>query len=121
MDCEEGTPKPKKSGLREGGGRAFTKLFCLLACPTPYFPPDWALGLGLALGLAFFAAFAAALGGLTANATQCLADPYWFLRRRKKWSRVAFLSLNMWRTLTVPPVGAGISLALYLWSLPTPG
>ena len=27
MDCEEGTPKPKKSGLREGGGRAFTKLF----------------------------------------------------------------------------------------------
>ena len=83
MDCEEGTPKPKKSGLREGGGRAFTKLFNLLACPTPYFPPDWALGLGLALGLAFFAAFAAALGGLTANATQCLADPYWFLRRRK--------------------------------------
>ena len=58
MDCEEGTPKPKKSGLREGGGRAFTELFYLLACPTPYFPPDWALRLALSLGLAFLGVLA---------------------------------------------------------------
>ena len=30
MDCEDGTPKPKKSGLCEGGGRAFTVPFYLL-------------------------------------------------------------------------------------------
>ena len=94
MDCEEGTPKLCQSQQRADYakkvvGGLLLKFFYLLACPTtPYFPPDWALrlalALGLDLGLAFFAAFASALGGLTANATQCLADPYWFLRRRKK-------------------------------------
>ena len=29
MDCEEGTPRPKKSRLREGGGQDFTKLFLI--------------------------------------------------------------------------------------------
>ena len=96
MDCEEGTPKPKKSGLREGGGRAFTKLFYLLACPTPYFPPpDWALrlALALALGLAFFAAFAiaAALGYFTRRLDrQChpvLGRPVLVLAEAKKNGR----------------------------------
>ena len=75
----------------------------------------------LALDLPFFAAFAAVLagdGGLTLRATQCLVGPYLFNRRRKNWSRVAFLNLGRWRVPTVPPVGAGISFGLLVVELP---
>jgi hypothetical protein len=45
--------------------------------------------------------------------------PYWFKRRRKNWSRFGFLNFYRWRVPAVPPVGAGISFDLYLWSFPT--
>ena len=74
------------------------------------------------MDLAFFAFFAAVLagGGLALRrATQCLVGPYWFKRRRKNWSRFGFLNFYRWRVPAVPPVGAGISFGLYLWSFPT--
>ena len=53
------------------------------------------------------------------SATHVAVAPYSLIRSRKNWSRVMFLNLYWWRTLAMPPAGAGISFVLSLWSFPS--